>query len=278
MNKLWFPQRCYIVFCTHQVQTEASTPPLAKVPSVEKVEQSMQVEINVQDKNIQTSPREEDKPKVNESVMSSDVVPPLADKLIEDIVHKMPVKVPTETQTTETETVTTVEQVTQTTPRYDNQQVSQSAGEPYEINIETSIIIPGDVAPTTSDATATVEIQKTFIIDNTQPGNVREIESSTTEKGKKSKSKKKKKQKSTEDGDGVPKPSAPAEPLEIEQEKKSKPTKVTINLTKTTVYETSNVIGKEAVRIEEVLSDDDQIGPLTPGLYSFVLFSFLYFC
>lgn len=231
---------------------------------METAEQSMQVEIVVHDKNVQTSPREEDKPKVEEIVASVDIVQPVADKLVADIVQRMPVKVPTETQTTETETVTTVEQVTQTTPR--GQQVTHSAAEPYEINIETSIIIPGHVtAPMpAADTPATVEIQKTFVIDSTQPGNIREIESSTTDKAKKSKSKKKKK-KSDEQ-----KP----EPLELEQDQKSRPTQVTINLTKTTVYETSNVIGKDtrpshssSVRIEEVLSDDNEGEILTPGKY-----------
>lgn len=249
----------------------------------------MQVEISVHDKNVQTSPREEDKPKVEEIVTSIDVVPPVVDRLVTDIVQRMPVKIPTETQKTETETVTTIEQVTQTTPRRDAPQVTHSKTEPYEINIETSIIIPGDVKATTasvskpSDASAILEIQKTFVIDETQPGNVREIESSTTEKGKKSKSKKKKKRHSggdikRQDSNDEPiveidvhKSSVPVESLELEHDRQ-KPTKVTINVTKTTVYETSNVIGKElrpshssSVRIEEVLSDDNEADPLTPG-------------
>lgn len=249
------------------------TPPPARAPSVEKVEQSMQVEIDVHDKDVQTSPREEDKPKVEEIVTSADVVPPVANQLITDIVQRMPIQIPTDTQQTATETVTTIEQVTQTTPRQDAPRVSQSTAEPFEINIETSILIPGD-ATTTSvskpDVTsATVEIQKTFVIDETQPGNLREIESSTTEKGKKSKSKKKKNRKHS-GGDTQDEPSEPVE-LAVEQDK-PKATKVTINLTKTTVYETSNVIGKEvrpshssSVRIEEVLSDDDKADPLAPG-------------
>lgn len=284
--------------CKYQVQTE--TPPLAKAPSVEKVEQSMQVEISVQDKNVQTSPREEDKPKVKEIVTSIDVAPPVADRLVTDIVQRMPVKIPTETQKTETETITTIEKVTQTTPRRDVEQVTHSTTEPYEINIETSFIIPGDVTATTtsaskpSDSPAVVEIQKTFVIDETQPGNVREIESSTTEKGKKSKSRKNvkrhsggdKRQDSSDEpieikasvGIDEQKSSVPIESLELEQDKQ-KPTKVTINLTKTTVYDTSNVIGKDvrpshssSVRIEEVMSDDNEAELLTPGKCFFIYF------
>lgn len=258
---------------------------------MEKVEQSMQVEISVDDKNVQTSPRKEDQPKVQEIVTSIDVVPPVADKLVTDIVQRMPVKIPTDTQKTETEIVTTVEQVTQTTPRDGGPKVSQPASEPYEINIEASIIIPGDVPATAAsmsvptDTPAIIEIQKTYVIDETQPGNVREIESSTTEKGKKSKSKKKKRKHSGDEKrqdsndepvDIIPsvhaieeqKPSAPVEQLEFERDKQ-KPTRVTINLTKTTVYET---FGKDvrpshssSVRIEEVLSDDNDAEPLKPG-------------
>lgn len=242
----------------------------------------MQVEIDVHDKNVQTSPREEDKPKVEEIVTSVDVVPPVADKLVTDIIQRMPIKIPTDTQETGTETVTTIEKVTQTTPRGDVSQVSHSTNEPYEINIETSIIIPGDVTTTTASdskpdvTTATVEIQKTFVIDETQPGNLREIESSTTETGRKSKSKKKKKKHSG--GDKHDEPSVPVEPLAVEQDK-PKATKVTINLTKTTVYETSNVIGKDvrpshssSVRIEEVLSDDNEANPLAPGNFFYHIF------
>lgn len=254
------------------MQTDALTPPPAKAPSVETVEQSMQVEIDVHDKDVQTSLREEDKPKFEEIVTSIDVVPPVADQLVTDIVQRMPVKVPTDTQQTETETVTTIEQVTQTSPRGDAPQVSRSTNEPYEINIEASITIPGD-ATTASvskpDATtATVEIQKTYMIDETQPGNVREIESSIIEKGKKSKSKRKKKRHSSGDkpDDSIEVKASveideqkPVVPLAVEQDK-PKGTKVTINLTKTTVYETSNVIG-----IQEVLSDDNEADPLAPG-------------
>lgn len=237
---------------------------------METIEQSMQVEIDVHDKDVQTSPREEDKPKVEEIVTSIDVVPPVTDQLVTDIIQRMPVKVPTDTQQTETETVTTIEQVTQTSPRADAPQVSHFTKEPYEINIETSIIIPGDVTTASvskPDVTsATVEIQKTFVIDESQPGNVREIESSTTDKGKKSKSKKKKKRHSGGDkhDDSIEVKASveieeqkPVEPLEPE---KPKATKVTINVTKTTVYETSNVVG-----IEEVLSDDNEANPLAPG-------------
>lgn len=236
----------------------------------------MQVEIDVHDKNVQTSPREEDKPKVEEIVTSADVVPPVAEQMVTDIIHRMPIKIPTETQKTETEKVATIEQVTQTSPRQDIAQVSRPTAEPYEINIETSIIVPGDVTTATatvtkpSDTSAVVEIQKTFVIDDTQPGNVREIESSTTEKGKKPKSKKKKKRHSGGDDKHdepveikasveIEQPSIPIESLELQQDK-PKATKVTINVTKTTVYDTTNVIG-----IEEVLSDDNEAEPLAPG-------------
>lgn len=284
------------------MQTETPSPSLTKAPSVEKVEQSMQVEITVHDKTVQTSPRKENKPKVEEIVTSDDVVPPVADKLVTDIVQRMPIKIPTETRKTETETVTTIEQVTQTTPREASHDTQTGIGiahslEPYEINIETSIIIPGDVTATAlpseskpTDTQAIVEIQKTYVIDETQPGNVREIESSTTEKDKKPKSKKNKKKSKHQDSNDEPvdykvgvaideqKPIAPSEALELE-ENKVKPTQVTINLTKTTVYETSNVIGRDlrpshstSVRIEEVLSDDNDAEPLQPGNFQMPFF------
>lgn len=259
------------------------------------VEQSMQVELTMRDESLQTSPREDHQKEPEQIVLASDVIPQVADKLVSDIVNTMPIRIPTETQNTITETVTTVEQVTQTTPRSEEPRDVQASHvedtEPYEINIQTSFVIPDDTKTATESSSTPVvlEIQKSYVIDETQPGNVREIESTTKEKVKKSKSKKKKKKQNTDK-----RPDSDDEPIEIKQipptevdkqivqveqqqqqhqpdQPEQKPTVVTINITKTTVYETSNLIGREArphsssVRIEEVLSDDNDEAPWTPG-------------
>lgn len=284
-NRTKYFYQLFISF--YQVQTEIPSP---KAPSVEMVEQSMQVELSMKDESLQTSLREEDKKEPEEIVLAGDVVPHVADKLMTDIVQRMPIKVPTDTQNTITETVTTVEQVTQTTPRSESMEVAQSGStEPYEINIETSFVIPDDAkaAPEPSGTPVVLEIQKTFVIDETQPGNVREVESTTKEKVKKSKSKKKKKRPAGYRADSDDEPMEIVPPVARIDEDKSvvqvestqeqpeqadqKPTVVTINITKTTVYETSNLVGREAqphntsVRIEEVLSDDNVDAPLSPG-------------
>lgn len=245
------------------------------MPSVEQVEQSMQVELTTKDESLQTSPREEDNKLPEQHIETIDIVPQVADKLVTDIIETMPIKVPTDSQKTLTETVTTVEQVTQTTPRSETVQVSQP-NEPYEINIETSFVIPDDAtaAQQISGAPVVLEIQKSYVIDDTQPGNVREIESTIKEKGKKSKSKKKKKNKDGKHAD-LDDDAADNKQIALAEEPKDivvtaqtgqqpagessgKPTVVTINITKTTVFEKSNIVGREArnVQIEEISSDD----------------------
>lgn len=278
------------------MQTETPT----KSPSVEMIEQSMQVELSMQDESLQTSPRDEDKKEPEQIVLADDVVPQVADKLVSDIVQTMPIKIPTETQNTITETVTTVEQVTQTTPRSEEpRDVSHTEEtEPYEINIETSFVIPEDANLAVQEPKGTpvvLQIQKSYVIDESQPGNVREIESTTKEKKKKSKSKKKKKQSVDKQPDSDDEPIDVKQAPQVDEEKPivqveqlqqqqpdqpdQKPTVVTINITKTTVYETSNLVGRESrphsssVRIEEVLSDDNADAPLSPGKNSMRMFS-----
>lgn len=256
------------------------------------VEQSMQVDLSMKDESLQTSLLEEEKKEPEQIVIADDVVPHVADRLVTDIIQGMPIKVPTGTQNTITETVTTVEQVTQTTPRSESMEVAQSeSAEPYEINIETSFVIPedGKAAPEQSGTPVVLEIQKTYVIDETQPGNVREVESTTKEKVKKSKSKKKKKRPAGYRADSDDELAETVQPVARLEEDKSvvqvehtqeqpgqadqKPTVVTINITKTTVYDTSNLIGREvrphnsSVRIEEVLSDDNVDAPLSPGKF-----------
>lgn len=242
----------------------------------------MQVELSMQDECLQTSPREDDKK--NDNVHADDVVPHVADKIVDDIVQTMPIEIPTATQKTITETVTTVDQVTQTTPRSEgpsNVQMSHSdETEPYEINIETSFVIPDSKIVQEPSGTPTVfEIRKTYVIDESHPGNVREIESKTKENSKKSKSKKKKKQTADKrpDSDVARTYIDPASQaresessVQVEQPEQ-KPAVATIKITKTTVYETSSMVGREArphsssVRIEEVMSDENADTPLSPG-------------
>lgn len=235
----------------------------------------MQVDISMQDVSLQTSPRDDySKPQVQD-ISVVEIVPHVVVNLVEDVVRDIPISIPTETHSTTTEIVTTTEGITQTTPRDEvtpNVEVSPSdvISEPYEIHIEIN-----QTSPNIADAQV-VEIQKSYVIDETQPGLVREIESH--EKVKKSKSKKKKKKSQTIDAE------QPGQSTVVEgishidddklNEKANQPdpkTFATLKITKTTVYETSNVLSKEerpespTVTIEEVISDENVNEPPIEG-------------
>lgn len=247
------------------------------VQTTEQIEQYMQTENSVRDESLQTSNQED--VKEEQPVAAVEFMPQVVDKLMSDIVNVMPVAVKTETQQTSTENIQTTEQDTQTTPPNDVPSApSVENVEPYEIHIETSFVIPEEMQRTShgEDGPVTIEIEKTFVIDDEQSGLMREIASE--QKVKKSKSKKKKKNKSADKPSDSEKPEElPKQSEEIavmESEKKSqpeqKPTLVTLNITKTSVYDTTNVISKErrthpSVTIEEVMSDDNTEVPLSPG-------------
>lgn len=249
------------------------------ITPIEKVEQSMQAEVSVKD--VQTSPRKEDMNVQEETVSVVDVVPQVVEELVIDIVHKMPFKVITETQETITETNETRDKDTQTKTQNESIQ-HQGDALPYEIHIQTSFIIPEEIAQISADQPSSkqvIEIEKSFIIDENQSGSVRETESTNEEKIKKSKSKKKKKNKNLSEQSkeaDLPKLSeenftveedllAHDKPSDRRKEPEQNPTIVTLNITKTTVYETSNLLSRErrphgsSVNIEEVMSKQ------TPG-------------
>lgn len=236
--------------------------------SIHKVEQSMQVELSVQDKSLQTSPREEDLEKQNSPAMR--IVPQVADNLVSDIVRDMPIYIRTEPQETATEATKTVEENTQTSPRNEASEVETTV-EPYEIHIQASFVVP-EVAKLSNisedkDAPVVLEIQKSFVVDETQPGSVREIESITREKVKASKSKKRKETKQLP----VQKDDTEEPERAVIKQDWTHPTYATLQITKTTVSKTSNVIGKERrLRDPLVMTDETALEgiidvPLSPG-------------
>lgn len=232
----------------------------------------MQVEMSLQEKSLQTSPRDEYSKPDEQNILADDIVPNVAENLVQDIVCTMPISIATETQGTTTETVETQEGITQTTPRDEVlpevASGSNVASEPYEIHIQASFIIPEDAT-----THSTTEIQKSYIIDETQPGLVREIETTSEEKDKKSKSKSKKKKKKSQTVDTIdPRQSAIVEQVPcVDNEKQEQKTFATLKITKTTVYETSNLLGKvrrpndSAISIEEVASSGNFEVPFTQG-------------
>lgn len=142
----------------------------------------MQFELSVQDKSLQTSPRDEYL-KPQEDISTVEIVPHVAENLVHDIVQGIPISIPTESQGTITEIVKTTEGITQTTPRNEVPNVEASPSdeslEPYEIHIQTSFLIPDATTLSTAEnqsSPVVLEIQKSFVIDETQPGMVREIE------------------------------------------------------------------------------------------------------
>lgn len=241
----------------------------------------MQVEISLQEKSLQTSPRDEYSKPEEQNVLAADIVPNVAENLVQNIVCTMPISIATETQGTSTETVKTGEGITQTTPRdevllKEGASSSNASAEPYEIHIQASFIIPDDA--TTHNTT---EIQKSYVIDETQPGLVREIESTSEEKDKKSKSKSKKKKKKSKTTDSKESPgqssiveNVPCVDNENLTNKKNQPeqkTFATLKITKTTVYETSNLLGKvnrphdSAISIEGIVSNENVEVPFSQG-------------
>lgn len=219
----------------------------------------MQVDIAVEDKSLQTSPRE-DLQTENENVLATDVVPKLSSDLLSNIVANLPMKIDTDTQGTTTETIKTVEQVSQTSPRNECEDVNS---EPYEIHIQTSFVIPDEANISMGKSNIqtnpfVTEVRKTFVIDETQPDFVREVGSSN-QKDKKKRSKKKKSTKKSEsqpekviksiDDADVEKPSVKEEPT----------TFATLKITKTTVFETSNLISKEPRPQEPLVTIDKEV-------------------
>lgn len=260
-----------------KVQTDA--------PDIHKVEQSMQVELSVQDKSLQTSPRDEYSKPEKQKIPTLEIVPHVAENLVHDIVRGIQISIPTETQGTSTDIVKTNEGITQTTPRNEVSNVeatpSDESLEPYEIHIQTSFLVPDATTINTAENQSSpivLEIQKSFVIDETQPGMVREIESTSQEKVKKSKSKKKKKKSQKNDSEQPDQIALVDQALPVDVGKSSErveaPEKkafATLKITKTTVYETSNLISKErhpddsSVTIEELVSDENAETPFTQG-------------
>lgn len=236
----------------------------------------MQAEVSVKD--MQTSPREILKEELT-TTTASDIVPQVADKMVLDIVQNMPFKVPTNTQETVTETTEFTEKITQTNPQSETTPHQEEM--PYEIHIQTSFVVPEELGHSSANPTTSkqiIELTKSFVIGESEPDVVREIETTSKVKTKKSKNKKKKK------SEDLPKPSTDIEeskvsketfateqhvPVEAVQEPEQKPTFVTLNITKTTVYETSNIIGKERVSLDPCLTIDESLPEetISQGIY-----------
>lgn len=233
----------------------------------------MQAEISLEDKSLQTSPRKDFQIE-EQKVLAIDFVPKVANDLVSSIVANLPIKIDTNTQETTTEPIKTVEQVSQTTPRNESEDVSS---EPYEIHIQTSFVVQEDAnisidTPQHQSKPFVMEIQKTFVIDDTQPNLVRELESTSHEKAKKTKSKKKKSKSKKNESEKVEQPIDTAAIEEKSKEDSTSSTFATLKITKTTVYETSNLISKErrphgpsSVIIEEVHAGDSLDIPISPG-------------
>lgn len=256
----------------------------------------MQAEVVVKD--MQTSPRERNE-KIQEEIISAiDVMHQVTENLVADIVQKMPFKIQTDTQETITEISETTDKNTQTQIQSEQEQ-SQGGALPYEIHIQTTFVLPEESMPKSTDQTDSmhvIEIEKSFVTDASNPDLVREIEPTAKDKVKKSKSKSKSKKKkntnlSSNQVKSVDEPklsdinSSGKQDLSIHEiptdnlmEKEQKPTFVTLNITKTTVYETSNLISKErrphgpSVAIEELLSEEKQ----NPGIFVLCTSNFLY--
>lgn len=223
----------------------------------------MQVEMLVQDENVQTSPSDEFDIEL-QNISATKVVPRVADILVNDIVRQISNNVPKKTQITTTDFTKSIDEITQTSRNGESHEAEVEIlhGEPYEMHIEASFVIPEVVKTSGRSEDQTepfvVEIQKSFVVDETQPGLVREIESKLQEEVKKPKS------------SGTVK-------VQEKDPTTTHPTYATLHITKTTVYKTSNVISKEkmphadtSVAIEEVLSDGNCDIPLITGniLYS----------
>lgn len=191
----------------------------------------------------------------------------------------MPFETTAKTQETKTETTETSDKVTQTKDH--NEPAQQGGALPYEIHIQTSFIIPEEMSKNVIEPPSSEkELEKSFVIDESQPGFV--VETMSKEKVKKSKKKKKNKNSGNVEKIDAPEDTAVKKqdlsvqktPTETDIEllesqhqptkAEPKPTLVTLNITKTTVYETSNVVSRErlaqgpSVSIEEVTSEEPQ--------------------
>lgn len=238
----------------------------------------MQVEWLVRDEGLQTSPREESSEEKN--IAAADIIP----HVVSDIIRDLPINILTETKETSTGPTKTIEQITQTSPCVSDTstKVDSPEVEPYEIHIETSFVVPEDKKISGGQSTPVVlEIQKTYVIDETQPGLVREIQSNTQEKVKKSRSKKKKNEKQSVSMQRA-KDSYQSSTVD-ENFMESKSSKyATLQITKTTVYDTSLHLSGQvqpsnhsSVKIEEIISDENSDEHSTPGKNEFGSFIIL---
>lgn len=242
------------------IQTTSEEVQTDVIPEIPTSEKSMQVEVSVKD--VETSPRSEIRIE-QETINVTDVVPQVTDKLVSDIIQTIPIQIPTKDEHTTTEIIQTTEVDTQTS--IENVSAQPSKTEPYEIHIQTSIIVPEEADTMQGDEPIVVEVNKSFIIEEGDPTTVREVD-----RPQKSKPKKKKKSKSksaTEQfieiesqklpSDPTPVQSTsveavtPQESILIESDPIENPTQVTLNITKTTVFDTTNVVGVEQRIIEE---------------------------
>lgn len=238
-----------------QVSTEMQTDiaPIAQT--------SVQTEITVKEQEMQTSPRDEDK---QTTVIASDIVPQVAEKLVGDVVQRIPIKVPTASGATNTEVITTTEIDTQTT-KVPGQSEPSSTSEPYEIHIEASFTVPEDVVFESQQPGGQniIEITKSFMIEEGKPPVVHEITSTSTDKDdkhpKKKSKKNKKGKKSTDQVDAAflaqEKCEKPADAPSKQSQEQPTPEIGEIKITKTTeIYQP--VISPEE-KVETVIESAD---------------------
>lgn len=243
----------------------------------------MQVELAMEDKGLQTSPRDDDIKPNNQQSFVYDIVENVAGNIVSDIVQRLPIKIEAQTQETATEIIPTTEQGSQTLPIEGLETIShvEESSDPYEIHIRTSFVIPEKANERPMDSSVqqksrpiVMEIQKSFVIDDTKPGFVHELETQDNTKKSKLKRKKHKKTNLVDSGSTVePKKIDDEQGFHVEKfgEKSTQPTYATIQITKTTVYETSNLISNEShpnipcLIFEDAMAEDNADVSLTPG-------------
>lgn len=244
---------------TEEIQTD-------EIPKTATSEKSMQVEVAVRDE--QTSPRS-DANIQQESVDVQFVVPQVTDKLVSDVIQSIPIQIQTNDEQTTTEILQTSEIDTQTS--LENITTQPAFSEPIEIHIQTAFHIPENVS--VNDEPGVLEINKSFVIDD----EVKKPQKSILKKKKMPKSKTASEQFIEIESQQLPSDATLVQSTSIEevqespreeiiiatepQDESEKPTLVTLNITKTTVYDTTNVVGAEQKVIEEEIISKQNRSP-----------------
>lgn len=201
---------------TQQILTKSSSETEVQTDDVNIVEATMTVVttdssnqtivVDTREKSLQTTPAATpSKPSSPvEDPPTEEEVRPVAERIVQDILDQIPVTVDTSTEATNTESVTIIESETQTSlepislhAEPDDVSVASSSTiteEPYEIKIEATLLIDEDSEPISHEDPVVIEVQKSFVID--ESGMCREEDDENDDKdGKKKKKKRNKKKK-----------------------------------------------------------------------------------